>query len=137
MGSKLKEWKDENIEYETLPIARKLDQSILIRIETASQNRNHLLVSRQGHLESNFDKGVFKLIKETVVWKKLTSEGAAPPNYADELVTSQKENLRVLREYVMLVVRDYNMIIDSMDETEKKLFKKHLEETKLVINPGL
>ena len=37
----------------------------------------------------------------------------------------------------MLVVRDYNMIIDSMDETEKKLFKKHLEETKLVINPGL
>lgn len=33
----------------------------------------------------------------------------------------------------MLVVRDYNSIIDSMDETEKKLFKKHLEETKMII----
>lgn len=37
----------------------------------------------------------------------------------------------------MLVVRDYNMIIDSMDDTEKKLFKKHLEEINMVINPGL
>jgi dynein heavy chain len=88
-------------------------------------------------LESNFDKGILKLIKETVIWKKLSSEGAGPPNYADELVTSHKENLRVLREYVMLVVRDYNMIIDSMDETEKKLFKKHLEEINVVISPGL
>jgi dynein heavy chain len=94
-------------------------------------------VSKSGHLESNFDKGVYKLIKETVVWKKLASEGAAPPSYADELILTHKENLRILREFVMLVVRDYNMIIDSMDETEKKLFKKHLEETKLVINPGL
>lgn len=88
-------------------------------------------------MESNFDKGILKLIKETVVWKKLSSEGAGPPAYADELVVSHRENLRVLREYVMLVVRDYNMIIDSMDDTEKKLFKKHLEEINMVINPGL
>jgi len=88
-------------------------------------------------LESNFNKEIYKLIKETVCWKKLSSEGAAPPNYTDDLISIHKENLRVLREYVMLVVRDYNKIIDSMDETEKKLFKKHLDETKMVINPGL
>ena len=109
----------------------------MVKIEHTTNHKNLLLVSKSGHLESNFDKGIYKLIKETIIWKKLSSDGAGPPIYADELVTAHKENLRVLREYVLLVVRDYNMIIDSMDDTEKKLFKKHLEETKLVINPGL
>lgn len=108
-----------------------------MRIEQNQSNKIPILSIQSGHLESNFDKGVYKLIKETVQWKKLSSEGAGPPIYADELVTTHKENLRVLRDYVMLVVRDYNSIIDSMDETEKKLFKKHLEETKMIINPGL
>lgn len=134
---KLKEWKDENKEYEDSPIGKRLDQHILVRVEQSQPHRTNLLSSKQGHLESNFDKGILKLIRETVIWKKLSSEGAGPPIYADELVSSHKENLRVLREYVMLVVRDYNMIIDSMDDTEKKLFKKHLEEINLVISPGL
>jgi len=64
-----------------------------------------------------------RLIKECVAWKKLSNLGVVIPNYADDLVLIHKENLRVLREYVMLVVRDYNQIIETMDETEKKLFK--------------
>jgi hypothetical protein len=32
----------------------------------------------------------------------------------------------VLREYSMIVVRDYNTIINYMDDTEKKLFGEHL-----------
>jgi dynein heavy chain len=68
---------------------------------------------------------------------KLKTYGVVVPPYADEVVQVQKENLRVLREYVMLVVRDYNMTIESMDDTEKKLFKQHLEVTERVIHPGL
>ena len=40
----------------------------------------------------------------------------------------------------MLVVRDYNLIIDSFSDkiiSEKKLFRQHLELTEKVINPGL
>jgi dynein heavy chain len=66
---------------------------------------------------------LLRLIKECVAWKKLASLGVVIPNYADDLLLVHKENLRVLREYVMLVVRDYNQIIESMNDTEKKLFK--------------
>ena len=43
---------------------------------------------------------------EAVSWKKLATVGAVVPNYADEFVVAHKENLRILKEYVMLVVRD-------------------------------
>ena len=49
------------------------------------------------------------------------------PNYADDFAMVHKENLRVLKELVMLVVRDHNKIIDFMDENEKKLFKGHID----------
>jgi len=61
-----------------------------------------------GYLESNFDRQLLRLIRECVAWKKLVNLGVVLPNYADDLMLVQKENLRVLREYVMLVVRDYN-----------------------------
>jgi dynein heavy chain, axonemal len=76
-----------------------------------------------GYLESNFDRSILKLIKEASSWHKLKTYGAVVPPYADEVLNTQRENLRVLREYVMLVVRDYNMIIESMNDTERKLFK--------------
>ena len=37
----------------------------------------------------------------------------------------------------MIVVRDYNAIIDYMDSTEKKLFAEHLEATDKIIQPGI
>jgi len=55
---------------------------------------------------------------ETVAWKKVSNVGAVIPNYADEFTTLQKEQLRVLKEYVMLVVREQNKIKDFMDDLE-------------------
>jgi len=52
---------------------------------------------------------------EIPLWKKLIPIGASVPQAADDLGTLHKESLRILREYVMLVVRDYNKIIDSID----------------------
>jgi len=36
----------------------------------------------------------------------------------------------------MLVVRDFNNIIDYMNDLERKLFKQHLEQVDKDINPG-
>lgn len=43
----------------------------------------------------------------------------------------------MLREYAMVVVREYNQIIDYMDETESNLFAEHLAATDKVIQPGI
>ena len=37
------------------------------------------------------------------------------PSYANDFTQNHKESLRILRELVMLVVRDYNNIIDFMN----------------------
>lgn len=87
-------------------------------------------------MESNFDRNIFKLINEVVAWKKLSSFGVVIPSYADDFATIHRENLRVLREFVMLVVRDFNAIIEYMDDMERKLFKQHLEQIEKVIHPG-
>lgn len=47
-----------------------------------------------------------KLIIEATAWKKLQPLGAVVMPYADDFVPTNKESLRVLREYVMLIVRD-------------------------------
>lgn len=74
---------------------------------------------------------------EVVAWKKLINFGIVVPSYADEFTTLHRENLRILKEYVMLVVRDQNKIIDYMDPMEKSLFKDHYNQTEKVIQPGL
>lgn len=57
-------------------------------------------------LESNFDRSLEKLVIECTAWKKLAHIGVVVPNYFDEFVVIHREMLRVLKEYVMLVVRD-------------------------------
>ena len=37
----------------------------------------------------------------------------------------------------MVVVRDYNQIIDFMDDNEKNLFAEHLAATDKIIQPGI
>lgn len=73
-------------------------------------------------LNSNFDKNLDKLITEVVAWKKLTHMGVVIPNVYDEFITNQRELLRVLKEYVMLVVRDQNRIIKFMNELENYFY---------------
>lgn len=58
-------------------------------------------------------------MKEVTTWKKLANFGAVVPSYADDVTIVHKESLRVLREYVMLAVRDYNQIIDDLELFEE------------------
>jgi len=118
------------------PMEGKLSKAVLVKNDdNITEVKNILLQSKPGHLESNFDRQLFNLMKEVTTWKKLSNFGAVVPTYADDITTIHKEPLRVLREFVLLAVRDYNNIIECMEEFEenkndqlyKKLFKQHLE----------
>lgn len=63
---------------------------------------------------------------EVNAWKILIPFNVRIPNDSEEFTSTNQENLRVLKEYSMIVVRDYNTIIDYMDSNEKKLFAEHL-----------
>jgi dynein heavy chain len=63
-----------------------------------------------------------KLINEVSTWKILIPFNIRIPNEPDEFCMTNRENLRVLRELSMVVVREYNQIIDFMDDNERNLF---------------
>lgn len=118
---------------------RFLDKSVLLKPDEHNPELKlkENLRSKEGNLESNFDRQLEKLMHEVVAWKKLINFGIVVPSYADEFTTLHRENLRILKEYVMLVVRDQNKIIDYMDPMERSLFKDHYNQTEKVIQPGL
>ena len=65
-------------------------------------------------------------------WERLRFE---MPHYAME-VYSKCEQLRVLRENVMLVVRDYNHIITSLQPKERALFRERIKSLDKKLQPG-
>ncbi len=82
---------------------------------------------------SNFSKELLKLFNEMNYWERLRFE---VPHYAAEIYR-QCENLRVLRENVLLVVRDYNRIISSLDSKERALFRERIKSLDKKIRPGM
>ena len=46
-------------------------------------------------------------------------------------------DLRTLREHVMLVVRDYNQIIDMLSPDERSLFRERIRFLDKKVQPGL
>ena len=65
-------------------------------------------------LDINFDHYLLKLFAEINYWEILMFE---IPHYAAD-VYQRREELRNLREHVMLVVRDYNRVITELKEDE-------------------
>jgi dynein heavy chain len=51
-------------------------------------------------------------------------------------VAAHRDDFRVLRENVLLVVRDYNIIMDSLGDDEKKLFDYHINMLNKKLEPG-
>lgn len=52
-------------------------------------------------------------------------------------INSQRESHRILREYVLLVVRDYNQILDALDPQERRLFADRIHYLDRRISPGV
>uniref|UniRef100_H2ZI79 Dynein axonemal heavy chain 2 n=1 Tax=Ciona savignyi TaxID=51511 RepID=H2ZI79_CIOSA len=84
-------------------------------------------------LNINFDKSLLKLFNEIHYWERLMFE---IPHYVNE-VYLKREELRSLREHVLLVVRDYNRIISVLSPAERGLFKERIRSLDKKIHPGL
>ena len=90
-------------------------------------------------LDINFDPYLLKLFAEIDYWEILMFE---IPHYAADVYQRlifqmtffwnkfkklRREELRNLREHVMLVVRDYNRIITELSPEEIGLFKERIK----------
>lgn len=88
---------------------------------------------RAGLIEVSFSRTLLKLFGEMHYWERLWFE---VPHYATEIY-QQCEELRVLRENVMLIVRDYNRIVSSLQPKERALFKERIKSLDKKIRPGM
>ncbi|KAJ3403337.1 hypothetical protein HDV05_007876, partial [Chytridiales sp. JEL 0842] len=94
-----------------------------------------LMMRRPGSefLDVKFDKDLLRLFAEIHYWQKLKCD---IPFYVQEIY-GKKEELRVLRENVLLVVRDYNNILETLSPEEHALFRERIKFLDRKINPGL
>eukprot|EP00002_Diphylleia_rotans_P022931 TRINITY_DN4501_c0_g1_i3.p1 TRINITY_DN4501_c0_g1~~TRINITY_DN4501_c0_g1_i3.p1 ORF type:complete len:4513 (-),score=1142.54 TRINITY_DN4501_c0_g1_i3:360-11993(-) len=102
-------------------LAKRLENPLMIRSDETSL------------LESGFEKNLLRLFNEVEYWERLHYE--IPWGAMD--IYSHREKLRVTRENVMLVVRDYNSIIQMLTPDERKLFSERIHSLDKKVNPGL
>ncbi|XP_044939242.1 dynein axonemal heavy chain 2 isoform X7 [Mustela putorius furo] len=107
-----------------------LDKDCIRRLDTPL-----LRVSQEkpGMLDVNFDKSLLILFVEIDYWERLLFE---TPHYVTN-VAERAEDLRVLRENLLLVARDYNRIIAMLSLDEQALFKERIRFLDKKIHPGL
>ncbi|XP_052771287.1 dynein axonemal heavy chain 2-like isoform X2 [Mya arenaria] len=90
-------------------------------------------MERPPMLDINFNRDLLKMFQEIHYWERLMFE---TPHYAVD-VYNKREDLRGLREHVMLVVRDYNRIIAALSPEERGLFRERIRFLDKKIHPGL
>ncbi|GAB5580480.1 dynein axonemal heavy chain 2 [Prionailurus iriomotensis] len=107
-----------------------LDKDCIRRLDTPL-----LRVSQEkaGMLDVNFDKSLLILFVEIDYWERLLFE---TPHYVVN-VAERAEDLRILRENLLLVARDYNRIIAVLSPDEQALFKERIRFLDKKIRPGL
>ncbi|KAG4103981.1 dynein heavy chain and region D6 of dynein motor-domain-containing protein [Neocallimastix lanati (nom. inval.)] len=102
--------------------------------DSIENSLNYTIMVKNGKfLEMQFDSNLLKLFNEVHYWQKLKFD---IPFQIQEIV-SKNEELRILRENVLLVVRDYNSIIESLNDKEQSLFKERIKFLDRKIKPGL
>lgn len=78
---------------------------------------------RVGFIECNFDKILLSFFEEIKGFQKLSDCGIN--NFggkAEDIANNQSLRLKVFRENVMIVVREYNQILKIMTPFERNLF---------------
>ncbi|OQR83321.1 dynein heavy chain [Achlya hypogyna] len=91
--------------------------------------------SKKGFLHCNFDRPLLQLFAEVHYWQYFNGEVQIP--YIAHDICNQKEQLRILREHVVLVIRDYNRILHELSSTERRLFDDIIRKLDRRIQPGL
>eukprot|EP00392_Amoebophrya_sp_AT5.2_P008786 g8814.t1 len=88
-------------------------------------------------LESNFDKNLLRVFNETYYWEKIQGSGVVVPFHAHDITVNHRDPLRITREHVMRVVREYNSIILALAPEERRLFAYHIKNLDRKVGPGL
>uniref|UniRef100_W5N7B2 Dynein axonemal heavy chain 2 n=1 Tax=Lepisosteus oculatus TaxID=7918 RepID=W5N7B2_LEPOC len=110
--------------------SQSIDRHSLKRLDSPLMSRCQ---ERAGMLDLNFDKTLLKMFREIHYWERLLFE---IPHYVSE-VCQRSEDLRSLMENVLLVVRDYNRIIEALSQEELGLFRERIRFLDKKIQPGL
>eukprot|EP01083_Nonionella_stella_P177342 623003_1 len=90
-----------------------------------------------GHLVCNFDQDLLRIFRETETWEHYVNLSLYQVPFAARKMAENSPNLRLLRENVMLVVQDFNKIIDALSVSERKLFNEHMKRVEKRLGPGL
>jgi len=147
MTGNFKEWNDK---LKDMKDAKEIDDTLLdnILVKTrepgADDKGNPAIVTsmfqksrKSGLLESNFNTKLLKVLIEIQYMNKIQTLGFVTIPHSLSRLLPQRDRLRILRESVMLIVRDYNNIIMLIDDREKALFTDHLHLLDKSIEPGL
>ncbi|XP_066578473.1 dynein axonemal heavy chain 2 [Amia ocellicauda] len=110
--------------------SQSLDRNSLRRLDCPLMSRCQ---ERPGLLDLNFDRNLLKTFSEVRYWERLQFE---IPHFLSEAF-QRCEELRGLRESVLLVVRDYNRIIQVLSPAEQGLFRERIRFLDKKIQPGL
>ena len=110
-----------------------LEWSTTVGSHLAERLNDVLMVRRGDKLQIKFDKDLLRMFAEITYFQRLKCD---IPFHVQELF-AKKEELRILRENVLLVVRDYNKISDTLSSQEQLLFKERIKFLDRKINPGL
>jgi dynein heavy chain len=93
-----------------------------------------LMSHRPGELlKMEFDRDLYRVFGEISCFQKLKCDS---PFHIQDLYL-RKEELRVLRENVLLVVRDYNCIIQTLQSNDIQLFREKIKFLDRKLKPGL
>ncbi|GIM07381.1 hypothetical protein Vretimale_11536 [Volvox reticuliferus] len=103
-------------------IAKELQTCLLVQDKAAG-----------GLLSMNFHKDLLSMGQEVHFWERMR---LAVPLVAME-INAQREKYRVLRDNILMVVRDYNKILTALDKEERKLFHDRIRYLDRRIMPGV
>lgn len=81
----------------------------------------------------NCDHNLLRLFREHKYWERL---GLDIPHAVQDMA-HKAEEMRSLRGFIMLVVRDYNAIIECLSADERQLFRERIRYLDTKIQPGL
>ncbi|CAI5672498.1 unnamed protein product [Oreochromis niloticus] len=107
---------------------QKLDVQYLKRLEQPLMVR-----CKDKKLDINFDNNLLNLFSEIQCWDRLKFE--IPQSVSD--IYQDREDLRGLRQQVLLLVREYNRITEMLSPDELGLFRERIRFIDKKVQPGL
>eukprot|EP00605_Chrysophyceae_sp_TOSAG23-4_P000236 GSChrysophyteH1.ASY1.ANO1.273.1 assembled CDS len=90
---------------------------------------------KHSELICNFDEDLLMLFSEVSYWEKFQGEYSIP--YVAHDLCNRRDQLRVMRELVMLIVRAYNEIVRGIEPEQRRLFVDHMRKLDRRMNQGL